>query len=155
MVLGGHDQACGAVGSGVITPGMVMDACGTVDAMVSVLPGFIIDRAMLDNKLPCYRHVDGTNYITMAINTNGGLFLKWYKNTFCHEESQLCGEQNCDIYTYIIPIILPKEEVVLIADKKEYILSIGKPVMINHQIPHSLVVKNDSPIVLVMASKVL
>ena len=76
---GGHDQACGAVGSGVITPGMVMDACGTVDAMVSVLPGFIIDRAMLDNKLPCYRHVDGTNYITMAINTNGGLFLKWYK----------------------------------------------------------------------------
>lgn len=102
MVLGGHDQACGAVGSGVITPGMVMDACGTVDAMVSVLPGFIIDRAMLDNKLPCYRHVDGTNYITMAINTNGGLFLKWYKNTFCHEESQLCGEQNCDIYTYII-----------------------------------------------------
>lgn len=102
VVLGGHDQACGAVGSGVITPGMVMDACGTVDAMVSVLPGFIIDRAMLDNKLPCYRHVDGTNYITMAINTNGGLFLKWYKNTFCHEESQLCGEQNCDIYTYII-----------------------------------------------------
>ena len=75
VVLGGHDQACGAVGSGVITPGMVMDACGTVDAMVSVLPGFIIDRAMLDNKLPCYRHVDGTNYITMAINTNGGLFL--------------------------------------------------------------------------------
>lgn len=60
-----------------------------------------------------------------------------------------------DIYTYIIPVILPKEEVVLIADKKEYILSIGKPVMINHQTPHSLVVKNDSPIVLVMASKVL
>ncbi len=63
--------------------------------------------------------------------------------------------KHLDIYTYIIPIILPKEEVVLIADKKEYILSIGKPVMINHQIPHSLVVKNDSPIVLVMASKVL
>ena len=29
VVLGGHDQACGAVGSGGVTPGMVMDACGT------------------------------------------------------------------------------------------------------------------------------
>lgn len=63
--------------------------------------------------------------------------------------------KHLDIYTYIIPIILPEEEVVLIADSKESILLIGEPIMINHQIPHSLVVKNDSPIVLVMASKVL
>lgn len=102
VVLGGHDQACGAIGSGVLRQGQLMDACGTVDAMVSVLPGMTIDQAMLKNKLPCYRHVDGSNYITMAINTNGGLFLKWYKNTFFDEESQLCGKQNCDIYTNII-----------------------------------------------------
>lgn len=102
VVLGGHDQACGAIGSGVIRPGMVMDACGTVDAMVSVLPGLTLEQSMLKNNLPCYRHADGNSYITMAINTNGGLFLKWYKNTFFHEESQLCCQQNCDIYTHMI-----------------------------------------------------
>ena len=102
VVLGGHDQACGAIGSGVLRQGQLMDACGTVDAMVTVLPGVTIDQTMLKNKLPCYRHVDGSSYITMAINTNGGLFLKWYKNTFFNEESQLCSKQNCDIYTHMI-----------------------------------------------------
>lgn len=102
VILGGHDQACGALGSGVTKPGQLMDACGTVDAMVSILPGMTMEPAMLMNKLPCYRHVDGSNFITMAINTNGGLFLKWYKNTFYDEESQLCGKQNCDIYTHMI-----------------------------------------------------
>lgn len=102
IVMGGHDQACGAIGSGVISPGMLMDACGTVDAMVTVLPGLTLDRNMLKNNLPCYKHADKDNYITMAINTNGGLFFKWYKSTFFHEESRFCCKQNRDIYTHII-----------------------------------------------------
>lgn len=102
VALGGHDQACGAIGSGVIKPGMMMDACGTVDAMVTALPGLTLSREMAKNKLPCYRHADNCNFITMAINTNGGLFFKWYKITFCNEESRLCSRQNRDVYTYMI-----------------------------------------------------
>ncbi len=60
-----------------------------------------------------------------------------------------------DIYTYIIPVILPGVDVVLNAEGKQHILKIGEPVKINHQLPHSLTVQNDSPIVLVMASRII
>lgn len=59
-----------------------------------------------------------------------------------------------DIYTYIIPIILPEKPAILVADK-EYILELGVPIKINHQLKHSLRVEDDSPLVLVMASKIL
>ncbi len=98
VVIGGHDQSCGAIGSGVVKPGMLMDACGTVDAMVSVLHGITLNEAMCSNSLTCYRHTDTTNYITMAINTNGGLFLKWYKNTLYGEEAT----EGIDLYTRMI-----------------------------------------------------
>ena len=102
VVVGGHDQACGAIGSGVYRPGMLMDACGTVDAMLTVLPKLELNQKMLKNNLPCYRHVTNKNYITMAINTNGGLFLKWYKNTFYSYETDICQREQRDIYTEII-----------------------------------------------------
>lgn len=102
VVVGGHDQACGAVGSGVCKAGMLMDACGTVDAMLTVLPKLALNKKMLKNSLPCYRHVTNKNYITMAINTNGGLFFKWYKNTFYAHEAERCQAENIDIYTEII-----------------------------------------------------
>lgn len=98
VVIGGHDQACGALGSGVVKPGMLMDACGTVDAMVTVLPQVTLKHEMQKNGLSCYRHVDNTNYITMGMNINGGLFLKWYKNTlYC--KSAADGK---DVYTQMI-----------------------------------------------------
>ncbi|MCC2254299.1 Hsp70 family protein [Ruminococcus sp. CLA-AA-H200] len=98
VVIGGHDQACGAIGSGVVKPGMLMDACGTVDAMVTVLPGMVLSDKMQKYSLTCYRHADTSNYITMAINTNGGLFLKWYKNVLYDRRA----ENGRDIYTQMI-----------------------------------------------------
>lgn len=62
--------------------------------------------------------------------------------------------KHLDIYTYIIPIILPEKPTILVADK-EHILEIGNPIKINHQLKHSLRVEDDSPLVLVMASKIL
>ena len=102
VVVGGHDQACGAIGSGVYRAGMLMDACGTVDAMLTVLPKLELNQNMLKNNLPCYRHVTNKNYVTMAINTNGGLFFKWYKNTFYSYEAEVTNSRNYDIYTEII-----------------------------------------------------
>lgn len=63
--------------------------------------------------------------------------------------------KHLDIFTYIIPIILPGENVILRSEGKETILELGVPVRINHQLPHSLIVSCDQPLVLVMASKVL
>ena len=102
VVIGGHDQACGAIGSGVDAPGMLMDACGTVDAMVTVMADGKRRRSMLENGLPIYRHADMKNHITIAINTNGGLLFKWYKNAFFRAEAEDARLRGADIYTEII-----------------------------------------------------
>ena len=102
VIIGGHDQACGAIGSGVVQPGMLMDACGTVDAMVGVLETSAPRHAMLEHGLPIYQHADLKHFITLAINTNGGLFFKWYKNTFYAAESRIAQETGKDIYSEII-----------------------------------------------------
>lgn len=61
-----------------------------------------------------------------------------------------------DIYTYIIPIILPNAKVELITKNNgNHFLALYQPIKINHQEPHSLKVITDEPLVLVMASKVL
>lgn len=102
VIIGGHDQVCGAIGSGVIIPGMMMDACGTVDAMVTVLNDSKPRKAMMKKGLPIYGLVNLKNYITLAINTNGGLFLKWYKNTFYGAEMKDFMLRGKDIYSEII-----------------------------------------------------
>ncbi len=102
IVVGGHDQACGAIGAGVVRPGMAMNALGTVDALVAVLPGFSESSVMLKNNYPCYPHALHDHYITMAINTNSGLLLKWFKNTVCSEEKAYAKANGLDPYDYII-----------------------------------------------------
>lgn len=102
IVVGGHDQACGAIGAGVTRPGMAMNALGTVDALVAVLPKFTLSDILLRNNYPCYPHAYNNQYISMAINPNGGLLLKWYKNTFCGDEKAYAEQHGLDIYDYII-----------------------------------------------------
>ncbi len=60
-----------------------------------------------------------------------------------------------DIFTYIVPIILPSTTTILHHDGISSFLQVGMPIKINHQLPHSLSVFNDEPCVLVMASKIL
>lgn len=102
IIVGGHDQTCGALGAGVIHPGMAMNATGTVDALLVVLPKFTTNDVLLNNNYCCYPHSCNENYVSLAINPNGGLLLKWYKNTFCREEILSAQENGSDVYTDII-----------------------------------------------------
>lgn len=65
--------------------------------------------------------------------------------------------KHLDVFTYIIPVIMDYDNLVIlnVSDYKTTLLEEGFAYKINHQIPHSLTVTNDSPLVLVMASKVL
>lgn len=60
-----------------------------------------------------------------------------------------------DIYTYIVPVVLPEGKNILKHSEGEISLSVGDIVKINHQLPHSLSVENYTGCVLIMASKIL
>ncbi|MDI6784293.1 MAG: FGGY-family carbohydrate kinase, partial [bacterium] len=82
VVTGGHDQPCGALGAGVIKPGITMDAIGTVECITPAFQRPVINRKMLANRFCCYPHVVPNQYVTVAFNFTGGSLLRWYRDQF-------------------------------------------------------------------------
>jgi len=102
IATGGHDQPCGALGAGVVRPGLTMNAIGTSDVLCPFLRSAKLDAAMLDNNYCCYPHVVRDAYITITFNLTGGLLLRWYRDTLCHEEMEEAARTSSDPYDVII-----------------------------------------------------
>lgn len=102
IAVGGHDQSCGMLGCGAVHPGQAMDASGTVEVIMSVIPSFPEDTRLMEAHYPCAPHVAGDTYTVMSINQNAGVLLKWYKNTFCSSEALYAQQQGLDPYTFIL-----------------------------------------------------
>jgi xylulokinase len=81
VVVGGHDQASGALGMGAIEPGMVSDSMGTYECLVHVDGAPRLDDAALAANLNSYCHVVPDRYITIAYFPSG-IMLQWYRDTF-------------------------------------------------------------------------
>ena len=83
VACGGHDQPCGALGSGIIKSGMAMNATGTSDVICPAFDKPILTAVMLKNSYSCSPHVKAGQYVSVAFNLTGGLLLRWYKDVFC------------------------------------------------------------------------
>lgn len=77
VVVGGHDQPCGALGCGVVGPGRVAASFGTYECLVAAsdTPA-AIDRALLAN-LNSYCHVVPERYVTLAYFP-AGIMIEWF-----------------------------------------------------------------------------
>lgn len=79
IVTGGHDQPCGALGAGVVSPGLVMNAIGTSDVLCPAIKEPLLSKKMLENNYCCYPHTCPDIYTAISVNLTGGLLLKWYE----------------------------------------------------------------------------
>ncbi|MCL4378662.1 MAG: FGGY family carbohydrate kinase [Actinobacteria bacterium] len=100
-VAGGHDQGCGAFGSGIIAEGMAINACGTSDVICTIFNKPKLNKKMLENNYPCYPYVMKDKYMTITFNLTGGLLLRWYRDTFCYEEKLMAEKENKSTYKII------------------------------------------------------
>jgi xylulokinase len=100
-VTGGHDQGCGAFGSGIIKEGMAMNASGTSDVVCTIFNEPRLNKIMLENNYPCYPFVLKNKYMTITFNLTGGMLLRWYRDTFCYEEKLRAEKENKSIYKII------------------------------------------------------
>lgn len=107
-VTGGHDQACGAFGSGIIESKTAMNAIGTSDVIAPVLEKLYLSEDMLKNNYCCYPYVIKDKYITLTLNLTGGLLLRWYRDTFCYEENKIAKSADKDVYQIIDKMIYKK-----------------------------------------------
>lgn len=79
VVLGGMDQAAGAVGAGNIVPGMVSESTGAALAVQVTIPTAEVDRS---RRTPVYIHSVPGLYLFVPICPTAGMALKWFRDGF-------------------------------------------------------------------------
>ncbi len=102
VATGGHDQACGALGSGVYRSGTAMAAMGTSEVICPVSDRPCLTPYMLEHNYSSSAHVETGKYVALAVNLNGGLLLRWYRDTLCEREVTDAEQSGTDPYDLII-----------------------------------------------------
>jgi xylulokinase len=86
VVLGGHDQPCGALGVGAIGPGRVADSIGTYECLLAVSDGPSLADAALAASLNTYCHVVPDKFVTLAYFPSG-IMIKWFHDLLYSEDT--------------------------------------------------------------------
>ena len=88
VVMGGHDQPCGALGVGAIDAGRVADSMGTYECLTAASDQPSLTDAALAASLNSYCHVVPDKFVTLAYFPSG-IMMKWFHDLLYGET---CGE---------------------------------------------------------------
>lgn len=77
VVLGGHDQPCAALGSGVVGSGRVSASLGTYECLVAASEKPSLNAGALAANLNTYCHVVPDRYVTLAYFP-AGIMIDWF-----------------------------------------------------------------------------
>jgi xylulokinase len=77
VVVGGHDQPCGALGVGVVGPGHVADSIGTYECVLAASDSPMLTATALAGSLNSYCHVVPEKFVTIAYFPSG-IMVKWF-----------------------------------------------------------------------------
>jgi xylulokinase len=107
VVSGGMDQACGCVGTGNISPGIVTENTGS-----SLNISVTTDEPVFDPKrrVPCQTHAIPGAYIYLPWCKTAGMVLKWFRDKYCEPQviqSELEGKDPYEVLTRGINDIPP------------------------------------------------
>jgi xylulokinase len=95
VVAGGADNACAAVGTGVVSPGQVLCSIGTSGTIVA--PSTHGDPAPAGRAHVFCHAVPGTYYV-MGVMLSAGGALRWYRDTLGQDEARRAAAEGVDAY---------------------------------------------------------
>ena len=102
VVTGGHDQACGALGVGLIRPGLAMDSTGTAEVVEVALDAPVLNETLYRGDISVYAHTAPGLYLAMTLNHSGGLVLRWFRDTFGQDEVREAQASGRDAYELLL-----------------------------------------------------
>ncbi len=102
LASGGHDQACAALGSGVVRDGLAMVSTGTAEVVEVAMDRPALDKALREGNISVYRHVVPGLYLAMTLNHSGGLLLRWFRDTLSRWEVEQARQTGQDPYNLIL-----------------------------------------------------
>ncbi|WP_100405778.1 xylulokinase [Bacillus solitudinis] len=80
---GGADNACGAIGSGILSVGKTLCSIGTSGVVLSYEPSSDLD---FEGKVHYFNHGEEDAYYTMGVTLAAGYSLSWFKDVFAADE---------------------------------------------------------------------
>jgi xylulokinase len=95
VVAGGGDQACGAVGVGVVKTGIASVALGTSGVVFVHDDAYQVDE---DCRLHSFCHGVPGKWHRMGVMLSAGGSFQWWKNQFGYEEKESAAKLEKDVY---------------------------------------------------------
>jgi xylulokinase len=108
VVTGGHDQACGALGVGLVRPGLAMDSTGTAEVVEVALEAPVLNETLYRGDISVYAHTAPGLYLAMTLNHSGGLVLRWFRDTLGQEEMRKAQVTGRDAYDLLLQDASPE-----------------------------------------------
>ncbi|MCQ6560543.1 FGGY-family carbohydrate kinase [Paenibacillus mendelii] len=101
VVAGGHDQACAALGAGIMRDNQAIDGIGTVECITPAYSSPVLNETMLSHQFNCAPHVIEDMYLTYAFNFTGGSLLKWYRDHWGRHAEEEARKAGLGVYDYL------------------------------------------------------
>jgi xylulokinase len=108
VVTGGHDQACGALGVGLVRSGLAMDSTGTAEVVEVALEAPVLNETLYRGDISVYAHTAPGLYLAMTLNHSGGLVLRWFRDTLGREEMREAQASGRDAYKILLQGACPE-----------------------------------------------
>lgn len=112
--VGGHDQACGALGSGLVEAGLAMVSTGTAEVVEVAIETPTLNEALYRGNMSVYEHTFPGLFVVMTLNQSGGFMLRWFRDTFCEHEIEQATVSGKDAYDLIFNGIDTKPSPIMI-----------------------------------------
>ena len=102
VVCGGHDQACGALGAGLIKPGLAMVSTGSAEVVEVAMDSPHLNDVLFKGNMSVYHHTVKGLFVVMTLNQSGGYILRWFRDTFCDFEKELVEKKGGNVYDLLL-----------------------------------------------------
>lgn len=95
VITAAMDQTAAAVGAGNLVPGIVTETTGTAMCI-----GATADHPDMHHpaRITVYRHIYPGKYLLLPVCMTAGMVFKWFKDSFCQEESRQAEETGVSVY---------------------------------------------------------
>lgn len=114
IVVGGHDQSCAALGSGLHNSDIGECSMGTCEFMLMKLPKPQNCTLMLQNDLTCIPYLLPNTYLTSLEVTTCGILKNWCMDTFLKDFKNQCEKDGKNVFAEVDRLIDGKETNVIV-----------------------------------------
>lgn len=98
VVGGAGDQAAGAIGNGIVKPGIISSTIGTSGVVFAYTDKVTIDPK---GRVHTFCHAVPNTWHVMGVTQGAGLSLKWFRDNFCSSEKEAAALMDTDPYVLL------------------------------------------------------